>query len=176
MTDGSEFPSFRVRGRLKLSADAADFFKEDEAGVSASNRIRGIVLHDILAQVKKPHDLRLAVEHARMSGELTAEEAESAFALLTDAIDSVHERGWFADDMEHMYNEVSLIDTDGNIYRPDRVMIRGGKVVIVDYKFGEHQKKYEAQVRKYMDIWRRMGYEDVSGFLWYVDALSVVEV
>ena len=55
-------------------------------------------------------------------------------------------------------------------------MIRNGKVVIVDYKFGEHQRKYETQVRKYMDIWHRMGYEGVSGFLWYVDALTVVEV
>lgn len=176
MTDGSEFPSFRVRGRLKLSADAADFFKEDEAGVSASNRIRGIVLHDILAQVKTSHDLRSAVDYARMSGDLTAEEAETAFDLLRTAIDSVQERGWFADDVTQMYNEVSLIDTDGEISRPDRVMIRNGKVVIVDYKFGEHQRKYETQVRKYMDIWHRMGYEGVSGFLWYVDALTVVEV
>lgn len=99
-----------------------------------------------------------------------------AFGLLAGALKSVEDRGWFADDVQLMYNEASLIDTDGEIYRPDRVTVRGGKVVIVDYKFGEHQRKYEKQVRKYMDIWRRMGYEDVSGFLWYVDALTVVEV
>ena len=174
--EGAEYPSFCVRGRLKLSEDAKEFFKEDEAGVSASNRIRGIVLHEILSQVKTRSDLRSAVDHARRSGNLTAEEAETAFELLAGAMDSVHGMGWFDDDMELMYNEVSLIDTDGEIYRPDRVMVRGGKVSVVDYKFGEHHGKYEKQVRKYMDIWRRMGYDEVSGFLWYVDAMNVVEV
>ena len=176
ISEGSEYPSYRVRGRLRLSEDAMDFFHEDEAGVSASNRIRGIVLHDILSHVRTSEDLGKAVDHARMSGDLTGDEAETARELLTAALDSVKERGWFAEDVEMMYNEVSLIDTDGEIYRPDRVMIRDGKVIVVDYKFGEHRRTYEKQVRKYMDIWRRMGYETVSGFLWYVDVLSVVEV
>jgi ATP-dependent exoDNAse (exonuclease V) beta subunit len=174
--EGSEYPSFPVRGRLRLSEDAADFFKDEDAGVSASNRLRGIVLHDILSQVSNASDLKKAVDYAQMTGNLTADEARTAFGLLTEALKSVEDRGWFADDVQLMYNEASLIDTDGEIYRPDRVTVRGGKVVIVDYKFGEHQRKYEKQVRKYMDIWRRMGYEDVSGFLWYVDALTVVEV
>jgi hypothetical protein len=165
-----------VRGRLRLSEDAADFFKDEDAGVSASNRLRGIVLHDILSQVSTASDLKKAVDYALMSGDLNADEARTAFGLLAGALKSVEDRGWFADDVQLMYNEASLIDTDGEIYRPDRVTVRGGKVVIVDYKFGEHQRKYEKQVRKYMDIWRRMGYEDVSGFLWYVDALTVVEV
>ena len=174
--EGSEYPSFPVRGRLRLSEDAADFFKDEDAGVSASNRLRGIVLHDILSQVSTASDLKKAVDYALMSGDLNADEARTAFGLLAGALKSVEDRGWFADDVQLMYNEASLIDTDGEIYRPDRVTVRGGKVVIVDYKFGEHQRKYEKQVRKYMDIWRRMGYEDVSGFLWYVDALTVVEV
>ena len=176
MTGGSEFPSYRVRGRLKLSEDAKDFFKENEVGVTASSRIRGIVLHDILSHVKTRRDLEQAVDYVRMAGSLTAEEAETACELLTGAMDSVQDRGWFADDVELIYNEASLIDTDGEVYRPDRVMVRGGKVCVVDYKFGEHHRKYEKQVRKYMDMWRKMGYEDVSGFLWYVDALSVMEV
>jgi hypothetical protein len=39
---------------------------------------------------------------------------------------------------------------------------------VIDFKFGDHNMKYERQVRKYADIWRRMGYDDVSAFLWYV--------
>ena len=176
MTEGEEYPSFKVRGRLRLSEDSADFFKGDSAGISASSRIRGVVLHDILSRVNVASDLRSAVDHAVMSGDLSASEADSAFELLSGAIRFVEERGWFAADMQQMYNEASLIDVDGQIYRPDRVLVKGSEVVVVDYKFGEHQRKYEKQVRKYMDIWRRMGYERVSGFLWYVDASSVVEV
>ena len=166
----------RVRGRLKFSADSLDFFKGKDAGVSASERIRGIVLHDILSCVRVPSDLKQAVECALMQGLLTPEEAVTANGLLQKAIESVEDKGWFDTDDVIVYNETSLIDTDGQVYRPDRVMVRDGRVMVVDYKFGEHRREYERQVRRYMDIWRRRGYEYVSGYLWYVDASSIVEL
>lgn len=185
---GNRFPSIplnpssgqegdvRVRGRLKFSADSLDFFKGKNAGVSASERIRGIVLHDILSCVRVPSDLKQAVECALMQGLLTPEEAVTANGLLQKAIESVEDKGWFDTDDVIVYNETSLIDTDGQVYRPDRVMVRDGRVMVVDYKFGEHRREYERQVRRYMDIWRRRGYEYVSGYLWYVDASSIVEL
>jgi ATP-dependent exoDNAse (exonuclease V) beta subunit len=167
----------RERGRLKFSADSLDFFSDEgEAGIEASNRIRGIVLHDILAQVKVPADIHPAVRNAQSGGLLTADEAEVALAHLTDAVAKVGARGWFPENPDALYNETSLIDTDGAVYRPDRVLVNAGKVIVVDYKFGEHRHSYEKQVKKYMDMWRRMGYEDVSGFLWYVDTGNVVEL
>ena len=177
IAEGGEFPSIPLeRCRLKLSLDALDFFKEDQAGVSASNRIRGIVLHDILAQVKVPSDIAPAVRNAQLSGLLAADEAQIALEHLTEAVAKVDARGWFPENPDALYNETSLIDTDGAVYRPDRVLVNAGKVIVVDYKFGEHRHSYEKQVKRYMDMWRRMGYEDVSGFLWYVDTGNVVEL
>ena len=189
IAEGCEFPSIplnpaagddgedvRVRGRLKFSADSLDFFKEDEAGVKASVRVRGIVLHDILAGVKVPSDLMGAVEYAVQTGVLTTEESEEAAALLEKAISEVESYGWFAACPDALYNEVSLIDTDGQIYRPDRVVVREGKVDIIDYKFGEHRPQYERQVSRYMKIWKRMGYPSVSGYLWYVDSGEIVRI
>ena len=46
--------------------------------------------------------------------------------------------------------------------------MKDGKVIVIDYKFGEHNPEYERQLRKYADIWGRMGYDDVSAYLWYV--------
>ena len=187
---GQEFPSIplnqfmsddedvdvRERGRLKFSADSLDFFKDDQAGVSASNRIRGIVLHDILAQVMMPEDIPFAVDSARQNGYLTEEEAGVALEHLTAAVEAVAGRNWFPKDSEAIYNEASLIDTDGSVYRPDRVVVAGGEVLVIDYKFGEHHRKYERQVGRYVNIWRRMGYEKVSGYLWYLDSGNIVEL
>ena len=83
--------------------------------------------------------------------------------------------GWFCDGAE-VLNEKSLIDTDGELYRPDRVILREGAVTVVDYKFGEHYRKYERQLLKYADIWRRMGYEEVSAYLWYVQTGEIIKV
>jgi hypothetical protein len=32
------------------------------------------------------------------------------------------------------------------------------------------------QLRKYADIWRRMGYEEVEAYLWYVISGDIVEI
>ena len=46
--------------------------------------------------------------------------------------------------------------------------MNGSDVIVIDYKFGEHHRKYERQMAGYADIWKRMGYENVSAVLWYV--------
>lgn len=180
--DGEEYPSIplnpnrddsqvdvRERGRLKFSADSLDFFSaEGETGISASNRIRGVVLHDILSHVKVPSDLDPAVDSALMNGEVTADEAREIKSLLAGRLKDGYARGWFPDDPSCVLNETDMIDVDGSVHRPDRVVVCGGKVIIIDYKFGERKTIYARQVRRYADIWRRMGYDDVSAYIWYV--------
>ena len=165
-----------VRGRLKFSADALDFFSDQgKTGVAASNRIKGVVLHDILSRVERPSDLAGAVKTSVLSGDLTEAEAEEVSALLSVRISEVASMGWFPEGKGCVLNETSLIDTDGNIYRPDRVVLGDGKVHIIDYKFGEQDSRYLRQVRRYADIWRRMGYEKVYSYLWYVQTGDIVQ-
>ena len=174
---GDSDEDVRERGRLKFTADALDFFSKDgETGVSASNRIKGVVLHDILAHVNVPEDLESAVRQAVQAGELTGSEADEAYGLLSERIAAAAGRGWFPSDADRILNEASLIDTDGQICRPDRVVIADGKVIIIDYKFGEHHRIYERQLKKYAGIWSRLGYEDVTSYLWYVHTDEVVKV
>ena len=174
---GDSDEDVRERGRLKFTADALDFFSKDgETGGSASNRIKGVVLHDILAHVNVPEDLEGAVRQAVQAGELTGAEADEAYRLLSERIAAAAGRGWFPSDADRILNEASLIDTDGQICRPDRVVIADGKVIIIDYKFGEHHRIYERQLKKYAGIWSRLGYEDVTSYLWYVHTDEVVKV
>ncbi len=172
-TDGD----VRERGRLKFTADSVDFFSEDgEAGISASNRIKGLVLHDILSGIEKVEDMEQAVLQSLYSGDITQDEAAAAEEILRERLISAAERGWFPDRCDRILNESTLIDERGEMHRPDRVVINAGKVIIIDYKFGEHYRKYERQLKEYAAIWRRMGYEDVSAFLWYVLTDEVVAV
>ena len=167
----------RERGRLKFSADSVDFFSEDgEAGYAASNRIRGVILHDVLSRVKYVDDLEWAVRQSLADGEITPDEACAVLALLEERIGSASARGWFPDDADRILNEADVIDESGQLFRPDRVVISGDKVIIIDYKFGEHYRKYENQLKRYAGLWNRMGYADVSAYLWYVHTDEVIEV
>ena len=193
VSHGGEYPSFPLnpelvsdegevmdvceRGRLRFSADAVDFFSSDGlSGVSASNRIRGVVLHDILSRVVVSDDLEASVRVSVMNGELSDDEASEALHLLSERMSSVKDHGWFDVPDAKVLNETSLIDTDGEICRPDRVVIKDKEVAVIDYKFGEHRRVYERQLMKYADIWRRMGYEEVSAYLWYVQTGEVRQV
>ena len=71
-----------------------------------------------------------------------------------------------------MYNECAIIYKQNGalqIRRPDRVMMKDGEVVVVDFKFGKPNSKYNKQVVDYMQLLSKMGYENISGYLWYVE-------
>ena len=163
------FRSYPLAGRLRLSADASDFFSPDgTAGVSASRRLGGIVLHDILASVIRPSDLRAAVDAAVLGGRITAAEGEADFALLQERIASASARGWFPAEGIGVLNEHTVFDSDGREFRPDRVVVTPEHTFIIDYKTGERSDSYKFQVRRYVRLYRQMGYPDVSGHVWYL--------
>ena len=158
-----------VRPRIEMAYSGADFFSEPGA------RQKGIVLHDILAAVSVPEDLPQAVAGAVAEGLLPAAEADGVVAALEEAIGDVSGYHWF-DSGNTLYNELSIINTDGNVERPDRVIVREGETIVVDYKFGEERKYYAWQVRRYMKLLRQMGYPRVKGYLWYVKNQKVEEI
>lgn len=189
VSDGDEYPSVPlnfetsdaqvdvcVRGRLKFTSDALDFFREDAPDMSQSKRVRGVVLHDILSRVVVPEDLEQSVMYSFHQGEITEDEAVQVRELLTGALEDGVRKGWFPADRNKVMNEVTLIDVGGAQYRPDRVILDGDKVTIVDYKFGEAHDRYRRQVNRYAELWKNMGYTQISGFLWYVETGEIVEV
>ena len=164
--------------RLVFSTDSQDYFSEEgRYGLYSSGRLRGIILHRILASVNVEDDLHKAVSDAIASGFLPEDEAEEAEKILSSKIRSVADRKWFSGDGVKILNEVSLIDSDGSLYRPDRVLVgEDGKVTVLDYKFGAKEHGHRRQVLRYADMWKRKGYAEVSAYLWYVMEDEVVEV
>ena len=165
-----EYPSIPLDGRLTPSQEADDFFGEDgRVGTEASPRLRGIVLHDILSEVVRPADLERAVRDAVRDGRLDAAGGEAARQLLGAGIAAHPE--WFpeaAGPDVRVLNERTLFDADGREYRPDRVVLRGREVTVVDFKFGGEHASYRKQVAGYARLWHELGYQVKGAYLWYV--------
>lgn len=171
------YASIPLGGRLKLSEDASDFFAEDgRTGMDASPRVRGVILHSILSRVKHQEDLDDAVRMAVVDGLISEDEGRAVSVLLSDRISSAVERGWFPDSGE-ISTETTLIAADGEIQRPDRVVITQQGTVVIDYKFGsDRSDKYIYQVRRYVRLYKAMGYSNVTGYVWYVQDDEAVKV
>lgn len=167
----------RMKARLEFSSEANDFFAPDGGvGYAASGRLRGIVMHDILSKVIVPEDLELALTESFESGSIDAEERDEIRSMLSARIASARERGWFPADRNCVFNETSIIDIDGEIYRPDRVVVEGDSVTVVDYKFGSPHPCYVRQISRYSSLYRQMGYASVKAALWYVPEDRVEEI
>ena len=89
-------------------------------------------------------------------------------------MESASRLGWFPADRSKVFTESSVINVDGEVYRPDRVIVDGKKVIVVDYKFGKEEKKYLRQIGNYARLYKSMGYPDVEAYLWYVENDKVV--
>ena len=112
----------------------------------SSNRLRGLVLHDILASVTVPGDLPRAVDRAVASGELPAADRDRTLAFLEAEIASVAARGWFAESGVQVLNEAPLLGPDGLEVRPDRVVIGSdGKILAAVTDATQPQIKINAE-------------------------------
>jgi CRISPR/Cas system-associated exonuclease Cas4 (RecB family) len=82
---------------------------------------------------------------------------------------------WFGSEWK-VLNERDILRGDEKRHRPDRVMIKGGELVVVDYKTGSKSDKDFTQVRGYLSDFTKMGFVLPKGYLWYISNNEVVEV
>ena len=89
--------------------------------------------------------------------------------LLENALSNAEVQSWFSGEYK-LYNESTILinSNDKKTRRPDRVMIKEDKAIVVDYKFARENEEYDKQVRRYMQLLQQMGYTDVKGYLWYI--------
>ena len=161
------YPTARADLRLRLPSQR--YFEQEEE-VELSPRNFGILMHKAFENADDEEQIRLAVERMQADGTLSAAEAAALRRMIARALAHPAAREWFAGGWERVRNENEIIIPGGSsARRPDRVMIRGTRAVVVDYKFGGREpERYRRQVREYLALLRQMGYTETEGYLWYV--------
>lgn len=149
--------------RLQLRLHGKGFFFDN------ARRKHGTLMHEVLSRIRTPKDIPASVESYRLAGVINREEAAELISRLEELLQAEEVKAWY-DGSARVLNEVDILFGKGLSKRPDRVMIKDNKVIVVDYKFGERQdKRHPNQVRNYLQLIRKMGFERVDGYLWYVE-------
>ena len=160
---------------FKQSNQSADFIRGEEEGSPTEYILKGQLLHRVFASIERKDDLPRAIEALRFEGVFESAEQERQIAGLAQAaLGNPQVQEWF-DGGWQLHNECEIIfaDKEGNMQsrRPDRVMTKEGRAVVVDFKFGKKSKAHRRQVHEYMELLKGMGYEQgLEGWLWYVTA------
>ncbi|MBQ8272359.1 MAG: UvrD-helicase domain-containing protein [Tidjanibacter sp.] len=151
-------------------------YDEESKGESIAPRDYGIVMHRVMENATSREDIERQVKLCTLNGVLTAEEAESLRERIANALADPTVAEWFDSSWESVKSEREII-YNSRSWRPDRVITKGDRAVIVDYKFGlGTPANHRRQIERYADLLRRMGYKDVSGYLWYVTMERVDKV
>jgi len=156
--------------RLRLRLNSIGYFTDD------GNRDYGMLMHEIISQVKTLDDLDKAVEKKYLAGEITEEKKNQLLVSLREWLSIPDVKDWYSDKYQ-ILNETQVLHPAFGFSRPDRVMIGDNEVIVVDYKFGNaEESRYLSQVRHYVLHIREMGYDNVSGYVFYVRLKKVVKV
>ncbi len=172
--------SMRHEIEFRQSNRSADFIQGISEEESDDRFIhRGSLLHTLFSAIETEADIDPAIERLVFEGVIGTQEMEAEIRQLTHKAFAMPQvSDWYSGTWQ-LFNECAIIyKMNGALQtrRPDRVMMRDGRVVVVDFKFGKPRKKYNLQVQEYMDLLQRMGYDNITGYLWYVDEEAIEQV
>ena len=167
---------------FRQSNPSADFIAGVGEEESARRFIhRGSMLHTLFSSIRTEADIEEAISRLVFDGIIGDRETEDEIRKLTRTAFSLPQVKRWYDGSWQLFNECDIIWMENGKLknrRPDRVMMRDGEIVIVDFKFGKPHPKYNRQVQEYMRLLTRMGYDPnhIQGHLWYVDENRVETV
>lgn len=171
----SHFATYSPSGKIAVRY-THQRYDEESRGECIDPRDHGIMMHRIMEGAATMEDVEHNIGLRIKEGVLTAEDAQRLREQIDRALLEEVVAEWFDGSWERISSEHEII-YNGRSWRPDRVMTKGERAVVVDYKFGMGTPdSHRRQIERYADLLRRMGYKDVSGYLWYITMERVDKV
>jgi ATP-dependent helicase/nuclease subunit A len=160
--------------RLKLKFHGENFLvSQDNEQVQKLNY--GKLMHEIFSLISTTGDVNDAVERLYLEGKIPENQKDILRHRIMDLLSSPVVSGWF-EKSGVVIKETDILLPSGSTKRPDRIIIKDDKTVIIDFKFGFEKSVYMNQVSDYKKLMHEMGYSNIDAFIWYVDINKIVKV
>lgn len=164
--------SHRHQVEFRQSNRSADFIKGEDFDENDTKYInQGQLLHTLFSAIETTKDVAPAIERLLFEGVIADRKSEEAIRKLTErALSNPKVEDWYNGSYQ-LFNECAILYKENGkleVRRPDRVMMNDEEVIVVDFKFGKRNKKYNEQVQGYIALLSQMGYKNIYGYLWYV--------
>jgi ATP-dependent exoDNAse (exonuclease V) beta subunit len=159
---GEDVPSPAIREEESVGRREGDPFSGLFSGSSPRLPVRsgtpeeavsGIEIHDSLSRIflRDPHWRK------KLEGYLSSILPASEISLILEQIERGFSEGILAPSPPFEEEiEREILDPQGNLYRPDRILIYPERVVLLEFKTGEIEREHFDQVRGYLDLLREI--------------------
>lgn len=137
----------------------------------------GNVIHEILSFVKTKADVGSALTRAIENGLITLAQKEAVTKTINDIVDHDWLREYFSEQNE-VFNEQTIIQKEGRTVKPDRMILTAkNEMMLLDYKTGLHQPKYQQQLEEYQLAIEKMGYRVTKKALVYIgESINIINL
>jgi ATP-dependent helicase/nuclease subunit A len=167
-----KYPVTPWRDRLQVRRQGGDFFTISEKRKKINE---GIFLHTLLSRIHIAEDAERIINQAIDEGLIRESEKQSITETVQWIINHPSLYISFTKNST-LKAEASLLLPDGSEKRIDRLTIKDGHAILIDYKTGIPSRKDEDQVKNYMHILKSMNMNSICGFLVYVNERNCIEV
>lgn len=128
---------------------------------------QGSILHQVLASVKGTDKLDEYLDDLNKQGIITFDEIVGFRQQALEVLNHPELQALLAR-ADKTIEEKGIIGMDGKQHRPDKVLLSGDEIIIIDYKFTlKETQKHQEQVLGYKDLFYAMGHQKVSAWLFY---------
>ena len=154
--------------------DAVTIKLSDMEDSATSRRVFGIAIHNILSEIKTAADAEAALQKALLLGNINQEQFAAVGKALAQLLRQPQLARYFSSEVR-VKTETELFLNNGEIIRPDRVVICQDHIAVIDFKTGEKKPEHAKQIEQYRYALKKVSGQEVKAFLVYLP-LEVVEV
>lgn len=166
----SNFPSYSWKDRVKVKLSS-------DKGIDFKNNERGNKIHDLMSLINHYNDINNGVEKAFNKNIITKSEKSYFIKIVNNLLSNKDIREYYNPKFSS-YNEIEILNKDGDVYRLDRVVeFDKNSVAVIDYKTGEENTEiYKYQIMNYKTLLSSIYIGKVYGFILYVDLNKAVKI
>ncbi len=174
-TNSLYHPSTKTAEELNVASDKKASIPSLRVRYESDEIIFGNYVHSLLSQIKNKSEIinaihRLSVTHQLSSDKFLLANLKQTVEQVWDLMDA---KGWH-DNSYLIKNEPELCDENGASHRPDRVLLKDNKAIIIDFKTGIADEEYHHQVKTYATLLHKTGIQETEAYLIYT-ASKVIE-
>ena len=134
-----------------------------------SSAKKGEILHRVLSVADTETRIDTELRALVLEGLLRQEELPAYKAQVLKVFHNTALKALLAG-ADTQFNERAIISATGKTRRPDKVLIKGKAVVLIDYKFtASREAKHKEQLHQYQLLLQEMGYAPVQAYLYYAE-------
>jgi len=135
----------------------------------------GIIVHELLSKIKSYDDLEEAINTIYYQGLIDDNDKSTLYSKLQRITNNPIIKPYFEKKLI-VKTEAEILLPNGEIYRPDRVIINNNKAIVIDYKTGKKSEEHKKQLHKYETLLNSMGIKEVEKILIYIEEETIEKV